>query len=90
MTTSATGWQPFSGRPKSARLTRLSGGASRETWRFEADGVPLILQRQRAGDVRDMAVEIAARPRRRMRQALPTADDRDRIDRLRSSSARRT
>jgi len=41
-------------------LTRLSGGASRETWRFEADGVPLILQRQRAGDEREIAVEIAA------------------------------
>lgn len=38
-------------------LSRLSGGASRETWRFEADGEPLILQRQRAGDVRDMSVE---------------------------------
>ncbi|CAB4579363.1 unannotated protein [freshwater metagenome] len=38
-------------------LTRLSGGASRETWRFEADGEPLILQRQRAGDTRDMEVE---------------------------------
>jgi aminoglycoside phosphotransferase (APT) family kinase protein len=43
-----------------AGLTRLSGGASRESWRFEADGRPLILQRQRAGDVRDMATEIAA------------------------------
>jgi aminoglycoside phosphotransferase (APT) family kinase protein len=41
-------------------LTRLSGGASRDTWRFEADGRPLILQRQREGDERDMAVEIAA------------------------------
>jgi aminoglycoside phosphotransferase (APT) family kinase protein len=38
-------------------LTRLSGGASRETWRFDADGRPLILQRQRAGDIRDMGVE---------------------------------
>ena len=38
-------------------LRRLSGGASRETWRFEADGRPLILQRQRAGDVRDMLIE---------------------------------
>ncbi len=36
---------------------RLSGGASRETWRFEADGRPLILQRQRAGDERDMLIE---------------------------------
>jgi len=38
-------------------LRRLSGGASRETWRFEADGRPLILQRQRAGDERDMLIE---------------------------------
>jgi aminoglycoside phosphotransferase (APT) family kinase protein len=30
-------------------LRRLSGGASRETWSFDADGVPLILQRQRPG-----------------------------------------
>ncbi|HEY4609909.1 MAG TPA: phosphotransferase, partial [Ilumatobacteraceae bacterium] len=41
-------------------LTQLSGGASRETWRFQADGVPLILQRQRPGDEREIAVEIAA------------------------------
>ena len=38
-------------------VTRLSGGASRETWSFLADGRPLILQRQRPGDVRDMLVE---------------------------------
>lgn len=38
-------------------LQRLSGGASRETWRFSADGRPLILQRQRAGDERDMLIE---------------------------------
>jgi aminoglycoside phosphotransferase (APT) family kinase protein len=38
-------------------LHRLSGGASRETWRFVADGRPLILQRQRSGDDRDMLVE---------------------------------
>jgi aminoglycoside phosphotransferase (APT) family kinase protein len=30
-------------------LRRLSGGASRETWSFDADGAPLILQRQRPG-----------------------------------------
>jgi aminoglycoside phosphotransferase (APT) family kinase protein len=41
-------------------LTRLSGGASRDTWRFEADGRPLILQRQREGDERDMGIEVAA------------------------------
>ena len=39
-------------------LQRLSGGASRETWAFTADGTPLILQRQRSGDVRDMTVEV--------------------------------
>jgi aminoglycoside phosphotransferase (APT) family kinase protein len=38
-------------------LRRLSGGASRETWRFLADGRPTIVQRQRAGDVRDMLIE---------------------------------
>ena len=43
-----------------AGLTQLSGGASRDTWRFEADGRALILQRQRDGDERDMAVEAAA------------------------------
>lgn len=40
-------------------LRRLSGGASRETWRFDADGRPLVLQRQRAGDDRDMLGEAA-------------------------------
>ncbi len=40
-----------------AELTRLSGGASRETWRFTADGVLRILQRQRPGDERDMLTE---------------------------------
>jgi aminoglycoside phosphotransferase (APT) family kinase protein len=38
-------------------LTRLSGGASRETWRFAADGITRIVQRQRAGDERDMMIE---------------------------------
>ena len=41
-------------------LTRLSGGASRDTWRFEADGRPLVVQCQRVGDERDMGTEIAA------------------------------
>jgi aminoglycoside phosphotransferase (APT) family kinase protein len=45
-------------------LTQLSGGASRETWSFAARGAggrdePLILQRQRPGSERDMAVEVA-------------------------------
>ena len=38
-------------------LRRLSGGASRDTWRFHADGRPLVVQRQRGGDGRDMALE---------------------------------
>ncbi|MEM1335228.1 MAG: phosphotransferase family protein [Actinomycetota bacterium] len=42
-----------------ADLRRLSGGASRETWRFTADGRDLVAQRQRAGDQRDMLTEAA-------------------------------
>ncbi len=38
-------------------VVRLSGGASRDTFGFVADGRPLILQRQRSGDVRDMGIE---------------------------------
>lgn len=38
-------------------LVRLTGGASRETWRCDVDGVPHIVQRQRAGSLHDMAVE---------------------------------
>ncbi|MDX2378411.1 MAG: phosphotransferase family protein [Acidimicrobiia bacterium] len=41
-------------------LRRLSGGASRETWRFAADGRELVVQRQRSGDVRDMMAEAEA------------------------------
>jgi len=33
-------------------LRRLSGGASRETWAFDAGGRPLILQRERPGGMR--------------------------------------
>ena len=33
-------------------LRRLSGGASRETWAFELDGEPLILQQERPGAMR--------------------------------------
>ena len=32
-------------------LRRLSGWASRETWAFDADGRPLILQRARPGNI---------------------------------------
>jgi aminoglycoside phosphotransferase (APT) family kinase protein len=38
-------------------LERLSGGASRETWRFLADDQARIVQRQRAGDERNMLIE---------------------------------
>ncbi len=38
-------------------VVRLSGGASRDTFGFVADGRSLILQRQRSGDVRDMGIE---------------------------------
>lgn len=47
------------GATEVADVTRLSGGASRETFRFVADGRPLILQRQRGGDVRNMGMEAA-------------------------------
>ena len=40
-------------------LVRLTGGASRETWRCEVGGVTHIVQRQRAGAVHDMAIEAA-------------------------------
>jgi aminoglycoside phosphotransferase (APT) family kinase protein len=55
----AAGLAEVLGAAQVSGLTRLSGGASRETWRFVADGRPLILQRQRAGDARDMGVEAA-------------------------------
>jgi len=40
-------------------IKRLSGGASRETFAFTADGRPLILQRQRAAGLRDFSTESA-------------------------------
>jgi aminoglycoside phosphotransferase (APT) family kinase protein len=42
-----------------ADLDRLSGGASRETWRLTSNGRRLIAQVQRRGDVRNMGVEVA-------------------------------
>jgi aminoglycoside phosphotransferase (APT) family kinase protein len=56
----AVGLRSVLGAVEISGLTRLSGGASRETWRFEADGRPLVLQRQREGAERDMAVEVEA------------------------------
>lgn len=40
------------GVPSVTGLRRLSGGASRETWAFDADGRRLILQRERPGGMR--------------------------------------
>ncbi len=40
-------------------IARLTGGASRATWCCEVDGTPMVVQRQRAGADRDMAVEAA-------------------------------
>ena len=57
MTTLAAQLADVLGTSAITGLVRLSGGASRETWRFAADGRPLILQRQRSGDGRDMGVE---------------------------------
>ena len=45
------------GASEVSEVVRLSGGASRETFRFTADGRPLILQRQRSGDIRNMGLE---------------------------------
>jgi len=53
----ASGLAAALGASEITDLARLSGGASRETWRFRADGRPLILQRQRSGDGRDMGIE---------------------------------
>lgn len=52
---------------------RLSGGASRETFRFVADGRPLILQRQRRGSEQDMGLE-AAVLRAARRGGVPVAE----------------
>lgn len=38
-------------------LARLTGGASRETWTCTADGLDVVVQRQRAGDDRHMSIE---------------------------------
>jgi aminoglycoside phosphotransferase (APT) family kinase protein len=42
-----------------ASIDRLTGGASRETWRFAIGEDAFILQRQRPGSPRDMHVEVA-------------------------------
>ena len=41
-------------------LRRLSGGASRETWAFDANGRPLILQRERKGSARTAGMRTEA------------------------------
>ncbi len=42
-----------------AQLRRLSGGASRETWRFTADGADMVLQRVRQGAIGGLRCEPA-------------------------------
>jgi aminoglycoside phosphotransferase (APT) family kinase protein len=56
---------PLVGAREVDELVRLSGGASRETWSFVAVGADdhrdrMVLQRQRPGAERDMAIEAAA------------------------------
>lgn len=51
-------------------LRRLSGGASRETWAFDADGRPLILQRDRPGGLRSSGMGVEAA----LQQAAAAAD----------------
>ena len=53
----ADGLSSVLGGAKVGSLVRLSGGASRETWSFSADGRALVLQRQRDGAARGMASE---------------------------------
>jgi aminoglycoside phosphotransferase (APT) family kinase protein len=56
-------------------LRRLSGGASRETWAFEADGRPLILQRARPGGVTSAALTTEVELLRAARSAgVPVPD----------------
>ncbi len=40
-------------------LVRLTGGASRQTWRVRVDGMPMIVQRQQPESERDMRIEAA-------------------------------
>jgi len=47
------------GFARASGVEKLTGGASRETHRFEADGEHYIVQSQRTGSPRDMHVEIA-------------------------------
>jgi aminoglycoside phosphotransferase (APT) family kinase protein len=42
-----------------SELTRLTGGASRETWRCRIGAEAVVVQRQRTGAERDMAIEAA-------------------------------
>ena len=71
-------------------LTRLSGGASRDTWRFEADGRPLIAAAPATrATFATWPMEIAA-VRAAAAAGVPDRDDRRRIDRRHRSSARRT
>lgn len=61
------------GATKVEHLRRLSGGASRETFSFDADGGPRILQRQRVAGLRDFVTE-SALLREARRAGVPVAD----------------
>ena len=61
------------GAKKVEGLRRLSGGASRDTFSFEADGRPLILQRQRVAGMRDFRTE-AALLREAKKVGVPVAE----------------
>jgi aminoglycoside phosphotransferase (APT) family kinase protein len=45
------------GQASVSDLTRLTSGASRETWTCAVGGERVVVQRQRRGDVRDMGIE---------------------------------
>lgn len=51
--------QTVLGAASVSNLSRLTGGASRETWRFDADGRSLILQRVRPGAIGGLKCEPA-------------------------------
>jgi aminoglycoside phosphotransferase (APT) family kinase protein len=61
------------GATRVENLRRLSGGASRDTFAFDADGRPLILQRQRAAGLRDFTTE-SALLREARRARVPVAE----------------
>lgn len=71
----ATALAGVTGAASITGVRRLSGGASRETWAFDADGRPLILQRERPGGMRTAGMGIeAALLRAAADQGVPVPD----------------